>query len=294
MRLPVSAAAGTSLLLSLAAATIWCPPAVAQVQSREGITLQNQILELRHEVEQLQNGGNGGSSLGAPVAPPVGGGGGGGGDASGLSAQLLDRVQTLEQQNRELRGEVDQLNNQVQQQNAALQKQLGDLSFQMQQGGGGARPAGGGVAPPVAVPADNGAAPAAAAPPARRTPEASLAAGNAALARHDYPGAQAAAQDVLSGPRSPRQVDAQFLLAQSLAGQRQYQQSAVAYYDAYNRSPRSARAPDALLGVSASMIALGDKGAACQALAKMHAEFPAPAPRVKAAYTALRGRAACR
>jgi hypothetical protein len=113
------------------------------------------------------------------------------------------------------------------------------------------------------------------------------------LGRHDYAAAQSAAQEVLSGPRSPRQVDAQFLLGQSLAGQRQYQQSAVAYYDAYNRAPRSGRAPEALLGVSASMLALGDKPSACQALAKMHAEFPQPAPRAKAAYASLRGRAGC-
>ena len=127
----------------------------------------------------------------------------------------------------------------------------------------------------------------------RRTPEASLAAGNAALAHHDYPAAQAAAQAVLAGPRSPRQIDAQFLLGQSLAGQRQFQQAAVAYYDAYNRAPRSGRAPDALLGVSASLLALGDKPSACQALAKMHVEFPVAAPRVRSAYTVLRARGGC-
>jgi TolA-binding protein len=234
------------------------------------------------------------------VAPPIssGQGGGqnnGGGDGSGLAPQLLDRVQTLEQQVRDMRGELDQLANQVQQQNAALTKQVGDMNFALQQGGHGGAPA---AAPdagrgPAAAPATG---PAPVAPPAaaRRTPEASLAAGNAALARHDYLGAQAAARDVLGGPRGPRQVDAQFLLGQSLAGQHQYQQAAVSYYDAYNRAPRSGRAPDALLGVSASLIALGDKPSACQALAKLHAEFPSPAPRVRSASTALRSRAGCR
>ena len=128
----------------------------------------------------------------------------------------------------------------------------------------------------------------------RRTAELALQQGNAALARRDYAGAQSAAREVLAGAKGPRQTDAQFLLAQSLAGQRQYQQAATAYYDVYSRAPRSSRAPDALLGVGASLLALGDKNDACQALQKLHVEFPAPPPRVRAASSTLRGRAGCR
>ncbi len=306
--------APSACLVGLAILVATGGSARAQLESREAISLQNQILELRHELEQSQNAG------GAPVAPPVSGRGGSpgdqsgaGGDPTGLTPQLLDRVQTLEGQVRDLRGELDQLSNQVQQQNAALSKQVGDLGFAVQQAHGGvgaaSPPAGG--APSQELDADPGAdqggapgsapgVPASAgrpqvpAPPVHRTPEATLAAGNAAVARRDYAGAEADARSVLAGPRSPRQVDAQFLLGQSLAGQRQYQQAAVAYYDAYNRSPRSGRAPDALLGVSASLLAVGDKPSACQALAKLHAEFPSPAPRARNAYFALRGRAGCR
>lgn len=287
-----------ALLLGVAMTVAMPDHASAQMASREGISLQNQILELRHEVEALGGGGGGnGNGNGSPVAPPMGGGlsqgSNGSGDGSGLTPQLLDRVQALEDEVRTMRGELDQLTNQVQQQNATVTKQLGDMNFALQQGHGGSpAPEDAGAAPNM--PAAS-AAPAAA-PPAqvRRTPESSLAAGNAALAHRDYVAAQAAARDVLAGPRSPRQVDAQYLLAQSLAGQKQYQQAAVAYYDTYNRAPRSARAPDALLGVSASLIALGDKPSACQALNKVHAEFPSPAPRVRAATKALRSRAGCR
>ncbi|MGI4746307.1 MAG: tetratricopeptide repeat protein [Janthinobacterium lividum] len=290
-----------ALLLGFAAIVAMPGQASAQMDSREGISLQNQILELRHEVEALGgSGGNGGG--GPPIAPPMGSGGqsrgnNGNGDGAGLTPQLLDRVQTLEDEVRTMRGELDQLTNQVQQQNAAVTKQLGDMNFALQQGHGGA-PAPGGSAPDGGTGPDMptaGPAPVAAPPvQVKRTPESSLAAGNAALAHRDYAGAQTAARDVLAGPRSPRQVDAQYLLAQSLAGQKQYQQAAVAYYDAYNRAPRSARAPDALLGVSASLIALGDKPSACQALTKVRAEFPSPVPRVSAATKALRSRAGCR
>lgn len=253
-------------------------PAHAQIDSREAISLQNQILELRHEMQQGGSGGN------APTAPPFTSSPPAGGpqaadaaSAAGLTPQLLDRVSTLEEQVRDLRGQIDQLNNQVQQQNAALTKQIGDLNFAIQQG----HPAVAAAAPAVA-------------PPPRRTPELTLQQGNAALGRRDYAGAQAAAREVLAGPRGPRQLDAQFLLAQSLAGQRQYQQAATAYYDVYNRAPRSARAPEALLGTASSLLALGDKTDTCQALQKLHVEFPAPAPRVHSAAAALHSRAGCR
>ncbi len=296
---PVSSVSRCAVvLLGLGAAAASGGSARAQIQSREGISLQNQILELRHELEQVESGGGGGG--GAPVAPPIGGGQGGqsGYADPGLAPQLLDRVQTLEQQVRDMRGELDQLANQVQQQNATLSKQIADMNFALQQGHGGAPGPGAGPAEPgapaAASPRQALPAPSAPPPTVRHTPESALAAGNAALSRHDYPAAQANAQEVLSGPRNPRQIDAQFLLGQSLAGQHQYQQAAVAYYDTYNRAPRSGRAPDALLGVSASLIALGDKGSACQALAKLHAEFPSPPPRVRSASAALRGRAGCR
>ena len=80
--------------------------------------------------------------------------------------------------------------------------------------------------------------------PVRRTPELAMQEGNAALARRDYPAAEQAAREVLTGSRtSPRAYDAQFLLAQALMGQRQYSQAAIAYDDTYNRSQARARTP---------------------------------------------------
>ncbi len=270
MRLATICLSGLCLLAAV--------PASAQLDSREAISLQNQILELRHEMQQ-----NGSPQSGeAPVAPPVAG------EpppvdpaaSAGLTAQLLNRVATLEEQTRSLRGEVDQLTNQVQQQNAALSKQIGDLGFAAQEAHEQAHATPAPPPPPTR--------------PAPRTPEQALQQGNAALARRDYAAAQSDAREVLAGPKSPRQTDAQFLLAQSMAGQRQYQQAATAYYDVYTRAPHSGRAPDALLGVAASLLALGDKTDACQALGKLQVEFPRPAPRVRAASANLRGRAGCR
>ncbi|GEB37644.1 hypothetical protein GLI01_16790 [Gluconacetobacter liquefaciens] len=267
-----------------------------QMTSREGIALQNQIMDLRQQLSQMQSavpGGQGGGILPPPMADGGSRSGNGGSSAAGgdLTAQLLDRVMTLEQQVRDMRGQLDQLTNQVQQQNATLAKQIDDMNFAMQNGGHPSpRPAASAVPDASAETDGTGGE---AAPPAKRTPDIVLKDGNAALMRGDYAGAQNAAKQVLAGPKGPLQIDAQFLLAQSLAGQKQYRQSAVAYYDTYNRSPRSGRAPDALLGVTASLLAMGDKNSACQALAKLKSEFPSPAPRVKTAETAYRTRAGC-
>lgn len=204
-----------------------------------------------------------------------------------LTLQLLDRVNTLEEQTREMRGQIDQLTNQVQQQNAAMSKQIDDMNFAMQQRGHAAAPA-----VPASVTAAAGVTPAATPAAARRSPDDLLKAGNDALLQHDYATAQADAQQVLSGPKSAKQVDAQYLMAQSLAGQKQYRQSALAYYDTYNRAPHGQRAPSALLGVAATLVALNDKASACQALDKLSSEFPAP-PRASKLPNWYRKRAKC-
>jgi TolA-binding protein len=98
---------------------------------------------------------------------------------------------------------------------------------------------------------------------------------------------------VLAGGRGPRTVDAQFLLAQSLAGRKDYQGAAVAYDDAYNRSPTGVHAPDSLLGLAHSLIAINEKKAACAALDKLTAEFPRPREELRGPIAGARQRADC-
>ena len=99
----------------------WRQPASAQLQleSREAIALQNQILELRRELQAVQDQGRGGSPTylgrGGPPAPTAG---------SDLLAQLLTWVGVLEEQVRQLRGRVDETQNLVQQQGAQLGKRI--------------------------------------------------------------------------------------------------------------------------------------------------------------------------
>jgi TolA-binding protein len=274
-------------------------PAYAQIDSREGIALQNQIMELRHEIQVMQSQVGGGAP--APRSAPVVVSGGG---SSELTAQLLSRVDSLEEEVRQLRGRVDELANQQQVQTADLTKQIGDLGFRVQSLEGGGRGGPPPMAPPLspssgAVGAVPPLAAAGGAPPAtqvtmRRTPELAIQEGNAALARRDYPTAEASARDVLANNRtSPRAYDAQYLLAEALSGKRDYSQAAIAYDDAYRSSPKGVHSQDALLGLADSLTSINEKRAACDTLTQFHTQFPTPRPDLVPALTSAHQRAGC-
>lgn len=279
MRRAVLLAAASVLLAAGAAVPAW-----AQMDSREGIALQNQILELRRDLQSLQAGRGG-------YAPAPRDANRGGND---LTPQLLDRVQSMEEEVRRLRGQMDEQANAARRQNDELSKQIADLNFRL---GGNTGPRPSAPAPPQQDSAPRTQPPPSDAPatPGRRPAELAMQEGNAALARRDYPAAEAAAREVLGSNRAgPRAGDAQFLLAQSLAGRRDYQAAAVAYDDAYNRSRNGSRAPDALLGLAGSLSALGERPAACATLEKLRAEFPSPRAEVRDAAATVRNRAGCR
>ncbi len=247
--------------------------APALAQTRDEIREQNEQL-----YQQYQQNGPGDASA---VAPPIGGDAvasppqsepAGGHDGGGnLVAQLLDRVNRLEEQNRQLSGRVDELERGLQTQTASLSKQIGDLSFAMQQGHPGGAMA---AAPGDAMPA----APVAAPPPPPPR--------NARAAR-------VAAPMPATPPPGPRGAGQVYKMAAGYTAAGNYRQAALSYYDVYNRQPRGPLAPDALLHVGSSMIALGQNGAACEALAKMRAEFPAARGNVARTATVLRARARC-
>ncbi len=257
-------------------------------QTRDEIREQQEQLYQQQQEQQQEPQA---PAYAAPTAPPfdedarapVRSAGGG-----SLTAQLLDRVSRLEDQVRSLRGRVDELQNQVQTQTAQLNKQIGDMNFAMQQSHAAA-PA------PAAVP--QAAAPSAApsyapAVPVHRTPEMALRAANAAIAHRDYNGAADLAREALAGG-GPHAVQAQFVLAQALAGQGNQGGAAAAYYTAYTKQPHGPFAPDALLHVGSSLIATGDDNAACEALGQLRAGFPSARPGVLKQAAALRVRAHC-
>jgi TolA-binding protein len=311
-------------VVALLAAGLAAAPARAQIESREGIALRDQIDELRHELQVLQDrvsNGRGGSLLGSPTpysAPPSGPAG------NDVTARLLVRVDQLDDQVRQLRGRIDELQNQLQQQTADLGKRIDDLTFLVENPKAAAAAAAAarqaGAAPATSAPPATGtttpppstgvlgtlpagpppAAPPGAGPPGTtrpppRTPELAMQEGNAALARRDYATAEADAREILNNNRtSPRAYDAMFLLAQAQYSERQYSQAALSFDDAYNRSRKGPHAPDALLGLANALVGLNDKPSACQALTKLHAEFPTLRPELHDQVAFTYGRAGCR
>jgi TolA-binding protein len=264
--------------------------AFAQVDSREGIALQNQIYQLRQDLRALQDqiARGGGAPARAPAYAPAPA------QSGDLVAQLLTRVDALEEQVRQLRGRIDETQNQVQRQGADLNKRIEDLAFQVSpQGGAKSSPPPAAVAP-VPYRDSPSAPPPPPAAPMRRTPELALQEGNAALARRDYIAAEASAREVLANRTSPRAYDAQLLLAQSLSGQKQYAQAAIAYDDAYNRSRKGVHAQDALLGLANSLAAINEKKASCDTLVRLKGDFATLRPDIRDGAAAASQRAGCR
>lgn len=264
------------------AAVLIASPAAAQMDSREGIALQNQILELRRDLQLMQQGGAGGGRV---MPPPVPLRSGGAAPGNEIATQLLDRVQTLEDEVRRLHGQLDEQANTQRRRLDEIAKQQADAAFKVQNTPAAVPP----IVPPTRLdppPSQGGTG--------RRPPELAMQEGNAALARRDYPAAEAAAREVLGGGRTPRTIDAQFLLAQSLYGRRDYAGAAVAFDDSYTAARTGTRAPDALLGLANALTGLNDSKSACMALDRLRAEFPQARGDLRSAASAARARAACR
>ena len=241
-------------------------PVQAQVETREGIALQNQILDLRRELDALRRGG----AVAAPSAPSRGSA------ASGdLVQQLLGRVQELEEENRRLRGRLDVADNNHRQMRAEVEKLRGDLDFRLQALERGAgRPAA--TRPPQPGPAAQAQpAPASPAPSsAPRTAEKAISDGQAALARREFAVAEAAAREAIRARPGARAQDASLLLGDALMGKRDFQNAALAYDEAYSRNRQGARAPEAMIGLANAFQGFGAKREACETLDNLRSNFP--------------------
>lgn len=261
-------------------------PAAAQMDSREGIALQNQILELRRDLDSVRRGGGV-----APMPAPSRG------VPQELAQQLLARIGELEEQVRRMRGQLDVAENANRRLTEDVEKLRGDMDFRLQQLEGGGRtaaprPPQGSVAVQPPAPQQ---APAASPPPTGpRTAERAIADGQAALGRRDYPAAEAAAREVLTGRPGPRVQDANLLLGEALLARRQFQNAALAFNDAYNVNRRSSRAPEALLGLANSFQGFGARREACDTLDQLRSDYTQMSGALAQRVNESRRRAQCR
>ena len=268
----------TRLWLALGVALVVAGPAAAQIDSREGIALQNQIQELRRDIQALQRGGGGGG--GSALAPPVPSGGGGPGQQE-LMTRLLERVSALETDLRLLRGRSDEMQHTLRQLQAAVEKNAADTDYRLQQleQGGGRPPAqqqrpaqqqGQPGSPPAQQQAGLPRPPAAPpAPPAQRSQQQMLADAQAALRRQDWAAAEREANLFLSAyPRDGRVGEAHLIRGESFYGRRDYAQAALAFDDAQRRLSGNAQ-QDAQLRLGQSLAALNERASACEVFARL-------------------------
>jgi len=289
------------------AAALHAVPARAQVETREGIYLQNQILELRQQFQQM-------SQIQGQVAPPVpapaDGEQGAAPSAGGNDAvaQLLVRVTELEDQVRSLQGKIAEMSNQQQHDHDELNKKIDDLAFKTGHGAvpapaeggalGGGAPGGIGPDPQATNPgagADTAppeAPPPPVKPPPRRSAEQAWKTGSAALARRDYLAASAAANEVLALPANKYTGDARYLLGRAQLGEHKYKEAMASFYPIYKAAPKTARGGDALLGVTNALIGMDNLKIACQVAAKVSVEF-ANYPSLRDGAAQARKRARC-
>ena len=292
MRVDIRAA----FILALAAGLTFGVPAWAQSDTRG---LVDRLDRMERDLSTLQGQvyrGQGGSGSTTITSPALGGGGAVSGDAY---SRLDERLSALEQQLRDMTGQVEKASFAASQTAAKVDRMQADneLRFKELEGkagiGAGAAAAG---APPAApaqapgsppgflgkpAPAGSAPPPAAAAPaasaalPAGKKPQEQYDYAFGLVKDNDYDGATKAFQAFIAQhPQDPLAGNATFWLGQIPYVQGQYDQAARMFYEAYSKYPNSAKAGESLLKVGLAMSNLNKKKEACSALSRFTSEFP--------------------
>jgi tol-pal system protein YbgF len=250
---------------------------------------------------------------------------------SALDTQM--RMNTLEDQMRQLTGQLEELNNTVAQlkQQLDLQKSDTDLRFSQLQGGGAPPPdnsggqavegppqpkpppgAGADVTQPAsrsgnlgALASPNPPAPAPAQAPTQTAAAGAgaLPAGNAQdqynyamglLTQANYPAAEQAMRAFVQRyPKDSLAGNAQYWLGETFYVRKDYSNAATAFAQGYEKYPKGQKASDDLLKLGMSLTALNQKPDACKAYARLEHDFPSPGQSIKDRLTEEKHRASC-
>ncbi len=143
------------------------------------------------------------------------------------------------------------------------------------------------LTPPPAPPAP----PAPVAPP---DPAGAFAAAKARLDAGDTAGAEAAFRDYIDhfgdGPEGP---EARYYLARTLIARQAWPDAATAEIGAIRGWPHTRWAPEAVLGLSRSLVAMGKSADACQTLSELARRYPGATAAVRKSAAAIRAQAQC-
>ena len=297
----------SSRLAALAAATMLSFPVLAPpVFAQDTQGLVDRLNRLERDLNTLQSQFYRGQGK---VQSP-----GSGDSASGGAYGMLDdRIAKLEDQLRNLTGDIEKNQYTLNQLQAKLDRTQQDNDFRFkaleEKQAPAAPPAGplpdanGNLPGPGSQPGFLG-KPGPAATPAPAGAASALPAGKSAaeqydyafglLRNSDYDSATAAFQTFLGQhPQDPLAGNAAFWLGQISFAQGHYDQAAVTFLDAYQKYPKSAKAAESLLKVGLSMGNLGKKSEACAALHRFQTEFADAADNLKRQATAERQKQGC-
>ena len=318
MRIPCLAAVLAAFLGVAAAVAV---PALAQDDNSD---LVDRVNRLERDLSILQSQVYRNQGGKAVITSPAAGGG-----ISGDAYSTLDqRISAVEQQMRDLTGQVEQASHAALELKQRLDRMQADDDFRFKAieqklGGAPAAASGGGgqAAAPAAAdgagsstmgslphplgqmpeadlkrlePHDTGTAAAEPATLPGKTPQEQYDYAFRLLRASDYDGADRAFRAFLGKhAKDPLAGNAAYWLAQIPYSQGKYDVAAPLFFDAYRKYPKSAKAPEALLRLGQSMAALKKKKEACAAFGRLASEFPDAGDSVKRQAAAERRKLAC-
>ena len=214
---------------------------------------------------------------------------------NGLLPDLVSRINNLEDQQRVMRGEIDDLSNQLKTQNDLITKKIDDMNFAAGRGGASngssddvVTDSKSEVSKKSSISDDSGTVKS-----AKSETGSTLRDGQQALLNGNFQIAESIAQKILSTPEGAKSPSARYLLAQAQAGQGNFKASSVNYYAVYKNFPKSPKAPSALLGVGYLMLKNGKVQEACQAVSLLHSKYPNVSTQVKSSALNLSRKAKC-
>lgn len=293
-------------------------PALAQQSVTDPQALYDRMLRLERDLQAVQRNLYGSGGL-----PQSAGAGAGGAEMEASQAARLSlRLDQIEQSMRDLTGQVERMQFEVRQVNQRLETFAADTDFRlrdMEGTGGASQPQSLGSAPPRLVPPgapQQGAgerplsqaqaatvgtlgtlpadvAAAAAAPPQGSADEA-YGAAMGFLRQGDYDAAEAAFTGFLEAHGSSSLAgNAQYWLGETYYVREQYPAAARAFLEGYQTHASSPKAPDSLLKLGMTLLALGQKQDGCITLSEVPRTFPNAPQSVKLRAEQERSRAGC-
>ena len=296
--------AGALLLFSVA------PARAGFGQNADTSQMMSRINQLETQVQTLSRSvyrGGGQPIEAAPMADDSGMSGGGG--AAGFDS----RISAIEEQQRKITGQLEQLGYDVQQMKEKLNKQTADNEMrfsQMEHGGTSSAAVTGSTSgsagrdpsrDDMSTSSYDGGS-----PTANRAPKVlgtlTTAGGktDSPQAMYDdafndirdakYDSASAKFQTFMTQyPKDPLAANAQYWLAETYYVRQDYHQAAKLFAQDYQQFPQGAKAPAALLKLGLSLSKLGKKDDACLSFAQLKKEFPGDqTPEIKRAGTEMK------